>query len=70
MLSKGMDYQDRFKLTVKNFGRKVVIALNRGAAKVSKDGKTVFITYSDSSVRGQRRRRRARAGRASAMRKP
>lgn len=54
MLSKDMDYQDRFKMTMKNFGRKVVIELNRGAAKLSEDGKAVTITYRDG-VRGQRR---------------
>lgn len=51
MLKGDMDYQDRFRLVVKEFGRKVVIELNRGRAKVSDDGKTVTITYRDSPVR-------------------
>ena len=46
-----MPYGDRFSLTVKEFGRKIVIELNRGKAKLSEDGKTVTITYRDSPVR-------------------
>jgi hypothetical protein len=46
-----MDYNDRFKMTVKEFGRVILIELNRGKAKVSKDGKTVTITYNDSKTR-------------------
>jgi hypothetical protein len=46
-----MGYDDRFRLIVKEFGRKIVIELNRGKAKLSEDGKTITITYRDSPVR-------------------
>lgn len=45
------DYNDRFRLIVKEFGRKIVLELNRGKAKLSEDGKTVTITYRDSPAR-------------------
>jgi hypothetical protein len=51
MLREDMDYNDRFRMIVKEFGRKIVIELNRGRAKVSDDGKTVTITYRDASTR-------------------
>jgi hypothetical protein len=51
MLRDDMDYNDRFRMIVKEFGRKIVIELNRGKAKLSDDGKTVTITYRDSLVR-------------------
>lgn len=51
MLKDDMDYQHRFRLTVKEFGRKIIMELNRGRAKVSEDGKIVTITYRDSPVR-------------------
>jgi len=47
----GMDYNDRFRMTVKEFGREIVIQLNRGKAKISKDKKTVTITYKDGQTR-------------------
>jgi len=47
----GMEYNDRFKMTVKEFGREILIELNRGKAKVSDDGKTVTIKYKDSPTR-------------------
>jgi len=47
-----MAYGDRFSMEVKNFGRRVVIKVNRGTAKCSNDGKRVTITYKDSMVRG------------------
>ena len=46
-----MDYNDRFRMTVKEFGREIVIELNRGKAKISDDKKTVIITYTDSKTR-------------------
>lgn len=54
MLRKDMDYGDRFKMTVKEFGQKVVIELNRGKAVCSKDGKTVTIKYPDDGNRGRK----------------
>jgi len=54
MIRKDMAYGDRFTLAVKDFGRKVVVKVNRGCAEVSKDGKLVTITYEDSPVRGSR----------------
>jgi hypothetical protein len=48
---QGMEYKDRFRMTVKEFGREIVIELNRGKAKISKDKKTVTITYKDSPTR-------------------
>jgi hypothetical protein len=51
MLRDDMDYNDRFRMIVKEFGRQIVIELNRGRAKVSPDGKTVTITYRDSPTR-------------------
>ena len=50
-MSEKAAYGDRFSLTVKNFGRQVVIEVNRGTAKCSLDGKRVTITYKDSKVR-------------------
>ena len=46
---------DRLTLTVKEFGRKVVIAIVRGKMECSKDGKKMTITYTDSPVRGPRK---------------
>ena len=54
MLRGDMAYGDCFKLTVKDFGTKVVIKVNRGKPEISKDGKTVTITYEDGKVRGPR----------------
>jgi hypothetical protein len=51
MLREDMAYNDRFRMTVKEFGREIVIELNRGKAKVSKDKKTITITYKDSPTR-------------------
>lgn len=48
---KGMQYNDRFRMTVKEFGRLIVIDLNRGKAEVSADGKTVTIRYEDDETR-------------------
>jgi cation transport regulator ChaC len=47
----GMDYEDRFRMTVKKVGREVCIELNRGKATVSPDGKTVTIVYKDAQTR-------------------
>lgn len=52
MIRKDMPYGDRFTLAVKDFGRKVVIKVNRGHAEVSQNGKLVTIKYNDSPVRG------------------
>jgi hypothetical protein len=49
-----MAYGDRFNLSVKDFGRKVLITVNRGKIVSSRDGKTATITYTDSPVRGPR----------------
>jgi hypothetical protein len=51
----GMAYEDRFRMTVRNFGRKVVIEVNRGRAVASADGKVVTITYRDSATRKARK---------------
>jgi hypothetical protein len=51
MLRDDMNYNDRFRMIVKEFGREIVIELNRGKAKVSPDGKTVTITYRDAFTR-------------------
>jgi hypothetical protein len=51
-----MDYNDRFRMTVKEFGREIVIELNRGKPEVSDDKRTVTIRYTDSQVRGPRRK--------------
>jgi hypothetical protein len=56
MLRKDMDYNDRFRLIVKEFGREIVLELNRGTAKVSEDKKTVTITYNDANTRKPRRK--------------
>jgi hypothetical protein len=45
MLRDDMDYEDRFRMTVKHYGREVVIELNRGKASVSDDERTVTIRY-------------------------
>jgi hypothetical protein len=52
-----MAYSDRFTLTVKDFGRKVVISTNRGRIVTSNRGMTATITYKDSPVRGLRKSR-------------
>jgi hypothetical protein len=55
---EGMKYEDRFRMTVRNYGREVVIELNRGKATVSDDQKTVFIKYKDApSGRGARKKK-------------
>jgi len=51
MYRKSTPYADRFSLTVKDFGRKVTIKVNRGRAVCSQNGKLVTITYKDSPVR-------------------
>lgn len=52
-----MAYGGRFTLSVKDFGRKVLITFNRGKIVASKDHKTATITYTDSPVRGPRKSR-------------
>jgi hypothetical protein len=47
-----MAYGDRFNLSVKDFGRKVLITVNRGKIVSSRDGKTATITYTDSPGTG------------------
>jgi hypothetical protein len=48
----GMDYQDRLQLTIKDYGRKVVIRLNRGVeVECSDDMRTITIMYPDSPTR-------------------
>ena len=47
----GMVYTDRFRMTVKDFGREILIELNRGTAKLSDDGKKIIINYADSPTR-------------------
>jgi len=49
-----MAHGDRFTLSVKRFGRKVIIKVNRGRITPSEDGTTATITYRDSPVRGPR----------------
>ena len=44
-------YNDRFRLTVKEFGRLIVIDLNRGIAKCTDGGKKVTIRYEDDETR-------------------
>jgi hypothetical protein len=52
---EGMRYEDRFRMTVANYGRTVMIELNRGTAKISEDAKTIVIKYRDApSGRGPR----------------
>jgi len=47
----GMAYTDRFRMTVKDFGRGILIELNRGTAEVSEDKKKVVIRYDDGQTR-------------------
>jgi hypothetical protein len=47
----GFVYNDRFRLTVKEFGREILIELNRGKAVCAPDGKTVTIKYEDDENR-------------------
>jgi hypothetical protein len=48
----GMQYSDRLKLTIKEYGRKVVIKVNRATALVvSKDQRTITISYDDGKTR-------------------
>lgn len=56
MLREDMNYNDRFRMTVKEFGREIIIELNRGKAEVSDDQKTVTIRYTDSRLRGPRKK--------------
>jgi hypothetical protein len=51
---KDMKYQDRFRMTVKEFGRVILIELNRGRAVCSEDGQTVTIKYDDDANRKAR----------------
>jgi hypothetical protein len=53
-ISKTAQYGDRFSLTVKEFGREVIIRVNRGTAECSEDGKLVTITYDDSPIRNKK----------------
>ena len=46
-----MDYNDRFRITLKEFGREILIELNRGEAEISEDKKTVTIRYKDGATR-------------------
>lgn len=59
MLRSDMDFNDRFRMTVKEFGRMIVIELNRGTATVSDDKKTVTINYNDSPTRKARAKLKA-----------
>ena len=59
MLRSDMDFNDRFRMTVKEFGRRIVIELNRGTATVSDDKKTVTINYNDSPTRKARAKLKA-----------
>lgn len=52
---EGMSYEDRFRMTIGKFGRRIVIELNRGKARCSDDGKTVVITYSDAATRNPKK---------------
>jgi hypothetical protein len=63
---EGMDYKDRFRLTVGDFGRKILIELNRGTAEVSDDKKTVVITYEDSASRKALKTKKGKAPKSSA----
>jgi hypothetical protein len=56
MLRDDMDYNDRFRLIVKEFGREIVLELNRGRATVTPDGKTVTIRYEDAPSRKAKRK--------------
>jgi hypothetical protein len=49
-----MAYGDRFTLSIKDFGRRVLITVNRGKIVSSKNRKMATITYVDSPVRGPR----------------
>jgi hypothetical protein len=51
MLRQDMAYGDRLSITVKDFGRKIVIKVNRGTAVCTQRGKLVTITYKDSPSR-------------------
>jgi hypothetical protein len=55
MLRNDVDYEDRFRMTVKHYGREVVIERNRCKVSVSDDGRTVTIRYRDSAVRPRKR---------------
>jgi hypothetical protein len=48
-----MAYQDRFTLTTKRFGRRVIIRIRRGKVKCKTKGKltTVTIVYADGGTR-------------------
>jgi hypothetical protein len=56
MLRDDMAYNDRFRMVVKEFGREIVIELNRGKAEVSDDKKTVTITYPDAATRKHKKK--------------
>ena len=55
MIRGGTPYGDRLTLAIKDFGRKVVIKVNRGHAECSERGRLVTITYRDSPLRGPRK---------------
>jgi hypothetical protein len=48
-----MAYQDRFSLTTKAFGRRVILRIRRGTVKQSQKGKEtiITITYPDGRTR-------------------
>ena len=49
-----MGYGDRMALVVKDFGRHVVIDIQRGKTKLSKNGKRLTISYDDGPNRGKK----------------
>jgi len=51
-----MGYQDRFALTTKRFGRRVVIEVRRGTVKYKTQGKLTTITISYPDGRTRRRK--------------
>jgi hypothetical protein len=57
-----MDYQDRFNLTAKNFGRRIVVVVQRGAVKCAKNGED---HYDYDQLRTVRLERGNRASRCS-----
>jgi hypothetical protein len=52
-----MVFGDRMALTIKEFGRRVVITVNRGKVKVSANKKKITITYLDDENRGKKIRK-------------
>ena len=49
-----MAYGDRMALSIKEFGRKVVITLNRGRIKELPKAKKITILYPDDETRGSK----------------